>query len=227
VNTTQPVVIIAIPPTTSTTVVFPSTADGRAFDSGFYSPGLTDGRASFEEINQFLSEINDVRAKTQSQTTGDMCCRVIVFFFFIILYVLGMIFMTQDNPELVPVGVIGFIILAVCLVIFQTKKLNRIRTEFQAKCQAIVNQHNQNFASRGLRWHLPVYFPRWVELWKDYSVNQGVIGQPFYLPPVNQQPYGVPVVQNTDQFHQNNYYQNYQAQGQTENKNVYTPPSQF
>jgi len=68
----------------------------------------------------------------------------------------------------------------------------------------------------------PVYFPRWVELWKDYSQNQGFPGQPVYMPPVNQQPYGP--TQNADQFQQNNYYQNYQGQA---NNNVYTPPSQF
>ncbi len=220
----QQVVIIAIPPTTATTVVFPSTADGRAFDSGFYSPGLTNGRASFEEINQFLTEINTLRVANGSQTASGICCRALCFFFTLILFALCMVLVISSIPALTPLVVIGFFVFLVTLIMTLVKRSERAQTEFKAKCQVIVNQHNQNFASRGLRWHLPVYFPRWVELWKDYSVNQGVTGQPIYVPPVNQQPQPyVPVAQNQ----QNNSYQNYQTQGQTENKNIYTPPSQF
>jgi hypothetical protein len=44
--------------------------------------------------------------------------------------------------------------------------------------QGVVDKNSQLFASYGLRWNLPLSFPHWIELWKDYkgqNYNQGQI----------------------------------------------------
>jgi len=208
--------IIVVPPTTSITVIFPFNAADKKFDSSFYSPALTDGRASFEEISQFLAEIEAVRPTAASQG-GPSACRLFCLFLLLILWIARFILQTHMNVDLIPFAIVFVVILVIFVIIILVLSSGGTRNESQAKCQAIVEKYNQNLASRGLRWYLPVSFPQWVELWKDYPQNQGAISQPISMPSVNQQPYypvqnyGIP-------------NQNYQGQG---NNNIYTPPSQF
>jgi len=34
--------------------------------------------------------------------------------------------------------------------------------------QRLIDRNSPFFAAQGLRWNLPLHFPRWIELWKDY-----------------------------------------------------------
>jgi hypothetical protein len=225
-------IIIAIPPTTAYTVVFPFDAAGKRFDTGFYSPGITDGRASAEEINHVLAEIENTRRPIAAKMVSAICCYIFSLFAVVGCYVFGMVSIAGTAPESIPFLVIGFIVAIVAVIWVFIARLKKVNEELRTKCKVVADRHNQNFASRGLRWHIPVHFPRWVELWKDYASQsgQGFPGpQPVYMPPVQQQPYanyGGPQQQNVGgqpQFQQN-YYQNYQ-QGQT-NNGMYIPPNQ-
>ncbi len=227
-------VIIAIPPTTAYTVVFPYDATGQRFDTGFYSPGITDGRASADEIHHVLADIDSVRKPFAAKMTSAICCYIVSLMAVVGCYVLGMVNIAGAAPESIPILVIGFIVAVVAIIWVFIARVRKVNEEMKKKCTEAAARHNQNFASRGLRWHIPVHFPRWVELWKDY-VNQGGQTfpgqQPVYMPPVQQQPYanyGGPQQQNVGgqpQFQQN-YYQNYQqGQGQT-NNGMYIPPNQ-
>ena len=73
-------IIIAIPPTTDYTVVFPHDALAKRFDTGFYSPALTDGRASREEIEQVLREVEAVRKPFASKIVSAVCCYILSLF---------------------------------------------------------------------------------------------------------------------------------------------------
>jgi len=50
---------IIVPPTTDMALVFPFDHENKKFDKGFYSPFLTDGRASSEQIETFLKELEE------------------------------------------------------------------------------------------------------------------------------------------------------------------------
>ncbi len=49
---------VPIPKTTSAYVIFPYDRENRRFITSDYSPAQTKGRASAEEIERFLNEIN-------------------------------------------------------------------------------------------------------------------------------------------------------------------------
>jgi len=51
--------MMIIPPTTDMALVFPFDHENKRFDKGFYSPSLTDGRASQEQIEHFLKEAEE------------------------------------------------------------------------------------------------------------------------------------------------------------------------
>ena len=224
-------IIIAIPPTTDYTVVFPHDDLAKRFDTGFYSPALTDGRASKEEIEQVLREVEAVRKPFASKIVSAVCCYILSLFAAIGGFIFLMISVGGGpGGDMIPFYIIGYIAFLVAIIVVFALRIKSITEQMKTKCREVLDRQNQNFASRGLRWHIPVHFPRWVELWKDYRA--GAIAQPIYMPPVNQQPYspvpnyGAPN-QNMNmggqsQFQQQNYYQNYQG-GQN---NMYIPPSQ-
>jgi len=221
-------IIIAIPPTTDYTIVFPHDAVGKRFDSGFYAPGLTDGRASREEIDQVLTEVENVRRPLNGKIVSAVCCYIFGLFAAVGGYVFLMVSMASEVPDMIPFFVIGFIGLIIALIWIFIARVKNVNVEMKTKCKAVVDRHNPNFASRGLRWHVPVHFPRWIELWKDYRAGNNP--QPIYMPPVNQQPYSPNSNYGTNQnmggqpqFQQQNYYQNYQGPN---NNNMYIPPSQ-
>lgn len=82
-NQENRIFIINIPLTTLNTIIFPSA--GQKFDSAFYSPALTDERVSFEEINEFLTELETPRAQTAPKFSLDNCCWKFTLYFDIFL----------------------------------------------------------------------------------------------------------------------------------------------
>src|SRR5689334_14785355 len=50
---------VIVPPTTDRTIVFPYIQLTNKFETNFYSPVLTDDRLSTEELNQYLTDIEN------------------------------------------------------------------------------------------------------------------------------------------------------------------------
>jgi len=223
-------IIIGAPPTTEYTVVFQFDQIGKRFDTGFYTPGLTGGRASLEEINHVLADIENTRRPIASKAISAVCCYILSLFACIGVYIFALISISDSAPDMIPFFIIAFIASMILVIVVFIVRIRKINEETKTKCKAVADRHNQNFASRGLRWHIPVNFPSWIELWKDYQVQNSA---GMYLPPpVNQQPYtqvpsyGVPNqgMGGQPQF-QPNPYQNYQGQGQPNNN--YVPPNSY
>ncbi len=185
-NQENRIVIINIPLATPNTIIFPSS--GQKFDSAFYSPALTDKRLSFEEINEFLTELETVRAQTASKLPSDNFCWKFTLYFDIFLLMCGLALLFLKRPNFIIFLILAALYLIVHLAEYGVNKLRearnqRVRNELRTKCEVIVRRYNQNLAARGLRWCLPALFPRWVELWKDYNQNQGQENSNVYIPP--------------------------------------------
>jgi hypothetical protein len=67
---------------------------------------------------------------------------------------------------------------AVFLQVYSSRRHRKAR-----RCaQSLIDKNYAAFAPLGLRWNIPMHFPYWIELWKDYK------GQTSY-PQVTAQPY--------------------------------------
>ncbi len=164
---------IAIPPSTEFTIVFPSMnfdskLDSR-FDSSFYSPNLTDGKALTQEISQFLNDIEKAIKPFTSKIRRALYYLLlyIVLSFFVLLY-----FILTRSGVLIR-GSVGYIVGIVVSILILAVYVSKIEEKMILKCQETTQRLNNNFVSRGLRWHLPSRFPRWIELQKDYKKAQG------------------------------------------------------
>ncbi len=210
-------VVINVPSSTQNCLVFPLNTSNQQFDTSFYNPGYTDGRAGVEEINQVVAEIQVARAPFVAKIKSAYCCYIAFIF-------IGLLAMVCLNGFLIanmgPGGAgIGFI----CYIIFIFIRIGTFRSsiasiskESKATCQKVIDKYSGSFSSRGLRFFLPVHFPLWIELHKDYMLQNP--GQPIYMPPnMYQQPqpqFQQPQPQfqqpQTQTQYQDNYYQGQQ-----------------
>lgn len=198
--------LVPVPPTTDLTIIFPLDAFARSYDSSFYSPVLTGGRASHEEINQILAEVQTIRKPYAKKVGLFLCC----FFFYLIACIFGLL-LWDFNVDLsdganVAIGIVVFVAAVIVGMIVFIKTIKNMTIESRNKVQDLFARVNANFTGRGLRWNAPVHFPRWVELWKDFNAQN--TNQPGYVPP-QVQPYGTYGIPNQGVGAQPQYQQNY------------------
>jgi len=181
--------LIAFPPT-ATTVTFPFDEPEAKFDSSFYRPEFTDGRASEEEINTVLRDLDGVMgpmiAKLKAAGRNVVISQFVMFAIAFVFFYLA----DKINPYFLALGILCLLYAAIGPCIIMKMLISQNYQQLVAKSQVIVDKHNQNLASRGLRWDLSPYFPKRIELRKDY--NSQVTGDhtTIDVSQVNQQSYG-------------------------------------
>jgi len=193
---------------------------GKTFERSFYSPNLTEGRASVEDINSMLSQFEAI-VKEGRRGNGVMMCLFLVFFFggfALTVTLMNTVFESNASSSAMFLIPLGYMLLFAIFAIMLAKRGRNSILKAKAACQQVIDRNNQ-FNAVGLRWNLPMSFPNWVELWKDYkgipgnypnyqmvpNYNPVIIGGPqypntypqqtgFYAPP--------PVVGNENQYPQ-------------------------
>jgi hypothetical protein len=199
---------LASPPTTDYALVFNYDKSNYRFDRGFYSPALTDGRVSYDQMQLFLNELDRiVRRKLRPIATLTAVFAILVFcgFFGLLLSCFGFFddsdYNFDDNTTNTNTNtdtdfdydfddqvdsffasmILYFLFVIIGAALLQAYSLRRHRKV--RKCaQSLIDRNAATFAPLGLRWNLPMHFPYWIELWKDYK------GQISY-PQVTAQPY--------------------------------------
>jgi len=164
-----PTRIILIPPTTDMTIVFPYNSLSKTFERGFYSPPLTEGRASNEDIGNMLRQFEQVIAEGR-RGNGVMMCFFLLFFFggfALTVYLCNTVFASDSSSSFMFIIPLTYMFLFAVMGILMAKRGRASMRKTRATCQQIIDRNGQ-FSSAGLRWCLPMSFPTWVELWKDY-----------------------------------------------------------
>jgi len=154
------------PKTTETCIIFPF--GGGGFEADLYNTHHTDGRASPEEINTVLTEVYTI--KKFDLFDPELCerniWRILNFVFALVALIIIVFFWGITSESNKPL----YYAVSLCILAFICKKKDQLLTEKALK--DVIDKHNDKFASRKLRWHLPNYNPKWVELWKDYKIDQ-------------------------------------------------------
>jgi len=213
---------IPIPPSTPFTLIFARSAAVKGFDTNSYTPELTDGKATKEEIDTFLKEIYAV-TKPYNRMAN---CAFLIFILWIIFsmfgFMIGIVFLSLNNSNSIVWIVIVFVVLfllSVFIFVFTTVHASK---KSKQKAELVLNKNKERFSERGLRWVIPAHFPRWIELHKDYMMQGGNQGHfQIEIPSLafQQQPmYGHQIpAQNLEmqQIYQVNYYANMNTNANT------------
>ena len=216
---------VQTPATSDCTVIFPQNIWSKNFDASFYNPALTGGRATLEEINQVLAEVTVLKKPFHRRIICAVWLYVLGLIACIALMVVVPILSVpdyddddyddyDDSDTMMFVGIFGGLFGMIAVIVIFIVYVRRTMKATRVPVQAFFDGINPNFASRGLRWHAPLHFPRWVELWKDY-VGQAAVAQPNYQPPaVNQQYQNYPIANGTPYQMPGAQPQNYGVQPQ-------------
>ncbi len=213
---------VSVPHTTDATVVFPYT--NGIFERN-YNPSYTDGRVSFEQVNEALNHV-EVVLREHLGIVNVLGC-------FLILMVVSAIIALVSyrdaarQPGLIVGGFFSIFFFAVLVGIVRTRKINQARIVLQQ----FLDMQNGRLASLGVRWSLPHHFPMWIELNNDFKSVPGYQAN-VLIPPVIVVPQVQvsPFPQTQIQFQQPQMQVQVQQNGfmnYNQPQNNYYPPQQY
>ncbi len=133
----------------------------------FYSPNLTDGRATFMEISQVLAAVNQIRQtymKRMHRRMGIILAYELMCLFFFCLC-------RSKNSEFLWPSVVVYVTFALFgIAVFSFFQIKNTRI-LKHSVAGLLQTEYRFFASRGLRWNIPDSFSGWLELHKDYRLR--------------------------------------------------------
>ncbi len=148
--------VILIPPSNAACIVFPFDQASRKFKTENYNPSQTQDRASLEEIEMFLNELNEPvnawydKYLKKSDLGGVLTC------LFICLLILC------------PPFLIGFI----CWSTSQETESLVKKEELKLQATQVIAERIHSWTDRKLTWKVPLTYPYWIELWTGQSLPQ-------------------------------------------------------
>jgi len=164
-----------VPPTTAQCIVFPE--ESGLFNYRHYSPAMTGGKATLEEIRHALRQIQYATSSSRSWIKCNAFCAFLMVLITVI-FMFGMY--SQNNKDGVTACTLAVITEVFVCVAFQLC----LSCKVKAECQEALKKVNQSFLPKGLRWNMPRYFPKWIELRIGVPINQQI-----FVSTVHPQPY--------------------------------------
>jgi len=139
------------------------------YSKDFYLPEMTGGRISYEEMCDFICEINADLRKPFSRTLPR-------WFFFCPVFdvlIIALILINDYFPLSSFMNFVFVVVFLVCSIIVAIKVGSRyeekFRAEFTDDSQGLIDGLNETLKGKGLRWNLPAQFPYSIELCKEYN----------------------------------------------------------
>lgn len=209
-----------IPESTDSTIIFRYQNSLQCFDSRSYSPALTDGRMSIYEVQSALQDIQEIQQRFTRQFQRSAWFFLLLEIICIAAFVIVIIDSTVDSNIVIPALIIYLVILFASTIIYFIYIL-RLRERCLKTTQVTLDGYNQSLTSRGLRWIVPNQFLKWIELKKEYYV------QDQNIPSIDKNQYSYEMALNTPVKHEQHqhYAQNYYSP-YTRNNGYYANVSQ-
>ena len=163
-----------IPISSDYTVVFPYISSQGKFAREAYSPAMTGGRASSEEIDQVLKLFETVSRgmSTPDRFLESWCLHFLLPFAFMLL------FQINDNFRYPQFVWSCFALYVIGGNIWMFSAAAKNNSKIKENMQTVLKLYQDTFEKKGLRWHIPANFPLWIALFKDYREQQHQISAP-------------------------------------------------
>jgi len=183
------------PLSTDCVIAFPFTSN-KKFSRTIYSQEMTQGRASSEDINQALTllEIGYSRLPTKFSLFKSIASRYLLPFImlfwiyceFILHFYYNGYYYRYQTFVIMWVFFTIYCIAGSCYQVYDRKRqLKQAETELED----ILKMTQAGYLKRGLRWRIPDDSYGWIELIKEYRVEDGVQetdeAKSQYVPPEN------------------------------------------
>jgi len=149
-------------------IVFPMNPSDKKFSRTIYSPEMTNGRASTEELNQALTffELAMSRAVTPSDLKKSFWQR------FLFPFLLIWIFCTFFRPRCFEPFWFCFVVYCIVGIYNLFKNRNAQNKRAKADSQGVLDFIQPGYLQKGLRWRIPEESYEWIELIKEYREGE-------------------------------------------------------
>lgn len=169
--TTQ-LLVVKPPVCTDYTIVIPYEFFQGKFSKTVYDSQMTENRASNEEINQVLGNVEEIlsRKPSYAKTFG------ILLTIYLIAGLIAFLLQNTFNYTFQYWFEGSFwLFLGIVCFTFWMMYVNQWRKR-KVEAGDYIDSIQHGFKQRGLRWHIPQQFPQWIEIFKDYrgATNSGL-----------------------------------------------------
>jgi len=165
---------VEVPKSTRTMIVFPWTKSGNKFERKDYDPSQTNGRSSKEDIDDFLTIMDQIVNERAQSDLFDAAVNMLKWGI-----PLGMILCLIEGAlkfqmsSFVLLGFFWVISWQLAGILKKQKSKSKAEKLKQSLVSALKEKSFEErykiFDKKKLRWKIPQYFPKWIELHKDYE----------------------------------------------------------
>jgi len=165
---------IQVPKETKTMLVFPWSTSLKKFERKTYEPTQTNGKASKEEVDDFLSIMDQIVNERSQSDMFDAAVNLLKWgipFATILCMIEGSL-----KPQINSLLLLAFFwVISWQIAGFLQKQKKKSKSEkikqslIQALKEKSLEERYKIFGKKKLRWKIPQYFPKWIELHKDYE----------------------------------------------------------
>jgi len=156
------------PSSSDSMIIFPFSPIEIKFNREFYSPGMTEGRASSYDINQVLTLLELVFPRFPTTFSYLVSCvwRFLLPAVILIIFDIGEILKDSTSFWIFFFVYWGF---GNSFLLFQREHAAKKARE---DLQGLLAMVQLGYMQRGLRWRIPEQHSRWIELVKEYNEEQ-------------------------------------------------------
>jgi len=153
-----------IPYSSTSTIIFPFDNFEKQFSKTEYSSSLTGGRATLDEVNEVLANLDTVASNYPSifQLSLRLSFRLLIFAFIIYSFMDTTVCYDARAPW------IAWTTYMVLNLIYLLKTFVSERKEAKKQIENVLKWYQPSFEEKELRWIIPQDFPKFVGIYRDY-----------------------------------------------------------
>jgi len=135
------------------------------------------------EVKHMLQEVNAIRKSIAEIIVPALYWHIAAFIVSLFAFSFYQAYIPRGNGSLIILGLVIFLVIIGVLLNSVLSLRERCHNKIRVKCQALIDRFNEDLITRGLKWHLPQYFPGSIELLKEYEAVDPENTATGYAPP--------------------------------------------
>ena len=158
-----------VPLSTDTVIAFPLTSN-KKFSRSIYTPEMTQGRASSDDINQTLTLLEVIFTRTPSKLSLIMSLvfQLVLPFWLLIFIIEEYTYYRFQGPKMILLLFLIYCIIGISYLIY---KHRRQMNTAKADIEEVIKIVQPGYLKKGLRWRIPEESRDWIELIKEYHTD--------------------------------------------------------
>jgi len=155
-----------IPTEANSEIIFPWNSHSEKFEREFYVANMTDYKISFEQIDYFLHEVDEI-AKGRIQKARLAYCLFLISAIVLLISVLVLMITTEEVFLTKVACLFAWLVFVVLFSFIISKNIKKKFEGVRIQIQKLLKRNYSVFEERGFRWEFVMHYPGSMILKKD------------------------------------------------------------